>query len=96
MTDFLDLFLQTVIIGDPLLNGRLLFRAKTDMTNLAAGLVDSQNQDRMTLAALAFRATGLMANGPLKQRPPQQLGGGQIRSEFIASSQNFALFHSIK
>jgi len=67
-----------MVIGDPLFDHRFLFRAKTDLTDLAARFADGQDQYRVAPATFALRTSRLVTDCAVQQRSTEQLGSGQV------------------
>jgi hypothetical protein len=67
-----------MVVIEPLFHQLLLFRAETDMADLAAGVSYRQDQNGMALATLTLRTTSLVANHAMQQRPVQKFGGRKV------------------
>ncbi len=77
MIEFADAFqflFQFVIVSQPALHALLLIGPDADLLVSSPGVVDRENQSRVSLAAGAGLTTLLMPNRALEQRTTQNLG----------------------
>jgi hypothetical protein len=94
LTDALQGFLELVVVAQPLLNGRLLFGAKAELSGAAARIADCQNPDWVALSVFTDGTAGAMANESVEQRAADDFGSEWEGSgEFGAPAKDGFLIH---
>src|SRR5215471_3063103 len=92
----LDRLLQLLIVAQPAAHLGHPFAAQAELARASTGVAHSENRERVTFAARAFRASGgMVADRPLEQRAAQDLAGhGEPIEQLLARCQSSMMSHS--
>jgi hypothetical protein len=86
--------LERVVVAQPLLDDRLLFGAKAELSGAAARITHCQNPDGVALTFRTDGTTGAMADEAMEQRAADDLGSEwEGRGEFGAPAKDRFLIH---
>src|SRR6516165_1252775 len=92
----LDRLLQLLIVAQPAAHLGHPFAAQAELARASTRVAHSENRERVTFAARAFRASGgMVADRPLEQRAGQDLAGhGEPIEQLLARCQSSMMSHS--
>src|SRR6516165_9853851 len=92
----LDRLLQLLIVAQPAAHLGHPFGAQAELARASTGVAHSENRERVTFAARAFRTSGgMVADRPLEQRAAQDLAGhGEPIEQLPARCQSSMMSHS--